>query len=120
MWVAAGNVATYEKAALHGLGVLGFNIANCEAMRGPVQAYKQAIREANPVGAYVHDNVMVASRMFLHESSERARLFSMRSVPSRRLSLHFGPRYLAMTSNYLKLCASWADGTRCAGWASHR
>jgi alkanesulfonate monooxygenase SsuD/methylene tetrahydromethanopterin reductase-like flavin-dependent oxidoreductase (luciferase family) len=73
MWVAAGNVATYEKAARHGLGVLGFNISNCEAMKAPVQAYKQAITEAEPVGAFIHDNVMVASRMFIDESAERAR-----------------------------------------------
>ena len=73
MWMAAGNVASYERAALHGLGVLGFNIANCEAMRAPVGAYKQSIKQAKPVGAYVHDNVMVATRMFLHESSERAK-----------------------------------------------
>jgi alkanesulfonate monooxygenase SsuD/methylene tetrahydromethanopterin reductase-like flavin-dependent oxidoreductase (luciferase family) len=38
-----------------------------------VQAYKQAIKDANPVGAFVHDNVMVASRMLIDESSERAR-----------------------------------------------
>ena len=73
MWVAAGNVPTYEKAALHGMGVLGFNIANCEAMRAPVQAYKDAIGDAKPVGAFVHDNVMVASRVVMHESSERAK-----------------------------------------------
>ena len=42
-------------------------------MRAPVAAYKAAIKDAKPVGSYVHDNVMVASRMFLHESSERAR-----------------------------------------------
>ena len=73
MWVAAGNVGTYEKAALHGLGVLGFNISNCEAMKAPVRAYKQAIGDANPVGAFVHDNVMVATRMVIHESSDRAK-----------------------------------------------
>ncbi|MBW2293793.1 MAG: LLM class flavin-dependent oxidoreductase [Deltaproteobacteria bacterium] len=73
MWVAAGNIATYEKAALHGLGVLGFNIASSEAMRAPVQAYKQAIKDANPVGAFVHDNVMVASRMLIDDSSDRAK-----------------------------------------------
>lgn len=73
MWVAAGNAATYEKAALHGMGVLGFNIANAAAMRAPVQAYKDAIGDAKPVGSFVNDNVMVASRMVLHESSDRAK-----------------------------------------------
>jgi alkanesulfonate monooxygenase SsuD/methylene tetrahydromethanopterin reductase-like flavin-dependent oxidoreductase (luciferase family) len=78
LWVAAGNVATYQKAAERGLGVLGFNIANCEAMRAPVQAYKQAIRDAKPVGAFVHDNVMVASRMLIDESSDRAKQLATR------------------------------------------
>lgn len=73
MWVAAGNVSTYERAARHGLGVLGFNISNCDAMKAPVRAYKDAIADAEPVGAFVHDNVMVASRMFIDESSERAK-----------------------------------------------
>jgi alkanesulfonate monooxygenase SsuD/methylene tetrahydromethanopterin reductase-like flavin-dependent oxidoreductase (luciferase family) len=73
IWVAAGNVATYERAARHGLGVLGFNISNCETMKAPVRAYKDAIRDAKPVGSFVHDNVMLASRMFVDESSERAK-----------------------------------------------
>ena len=72
MWVAAGNLATYEKAARRGLGVLGFNIASTEAMKAPVQAYKRAIAEALPVGAFLHDNVMISTRMMVHESSERA------------------------------------------------
>ena len=53
--------------------MVGEYIANCEAMREPVQSYKQAIKEADPVGAFVHDNVMVASRMHVDESSDRAK-----------------------------------------------
>ena len=33
MWVAAGNPPTYEKAARHGLGVLGFNVAAIHDMK---------------------------------------------------------------------------------------
>lgn len=73
MWVAAGNPPTYEKAARLGLGVLGFNVAAVSEMEPMVQAYKGAIGEAEPVGAYVNDNVMITNGLICLEDGQKAR-----------------------------------------------
>ena len=73
MWVAAGNPPTYEKAARHGLGVLGFNVAAIHDMKPSVDAYKAAIGEATPVGQYVNDNVMITSGVICLPDGKEAR-----------------------------------------------
>jgi alkanesulfonate monooxygenase SsuD/methylene tetrahydromethanopterin reductase-like flavin-dependent oxidoreductase (luciferase family) len=73
IWMAAGNPPTYEKAARLGVGVLGFNTSAISAMAPMVQAYKDAIGEAEPVGAYVNDNVMITNGVVCLEDGRRAR-----------------------------------------------
>src|ERR671925_1892607 len=59
MWYAAGNVTSYEMAARKGLGVLGFSVGSIAELEPVMKAYKDTIVNAEPVGAYVNDNVMV-------------------------------------------------------------
>ncbi|HEX7096483.1 MAG TPA: LLM class flavin-dependent oxidoreductase [Acidimicrobiales bacterium] len=73
LWVAAGNTPTYEKAARHGVGVLGFTVSAIPEMAPHVQAYKKAIAEAAPVGLYVNDNVMITSAVICAETTKEAR-----------------------------------------------
>ncbi|MDE0581423.1 MAG: LLM class flavin-dependent oxidoreductase, partial [bacterium] len=73
MWVAAGNTPTYEKAARHGLGVLGFNVSAIYDMAPHVEAYKNAIPHAEPAGEYVNDNVMIANGLVCLEDGQEAR-----------------------------------------------
>ena len=73
MWVAAGNPPTYEKAARHGLGVLGFNVSAIHEMKGCVDAYKAAVPEATPVGRFVNDNVMITNGLVCLEDGRKAR-----------------------------------------------
>lgn len=73
IWVAAGNPATYEKAALHGIGALGFNITRIHDMKEHVDSYKQAIKHAKPVGQYVNDNVMISNALVCLEDGDEAR-----------------------------------------------
>lgn len=73
MWVAAGSTSTYEKAARHGLGVLGFTVGGIEDMAGPVASYKKAIGDATPVGQFVNDNVMVTTAVVCAETNAEAR-----------------------------------------------
>jgi alkanesulfonate monooxygenase SsuD/methylene tetrahydromethanopterin reductase-like flavin-dependent oxidoreductase (luciferase family) len=78
MWVAAGNPATYEKAALHGLGVLGFNMSAIHDMKPAVDSYKSAIDRANPVGRYVNDNVMITNGVVCLPDGREARRWATR------------------------------------------
>ena len=73
MWVAAGNPATFEKAARMGLGVLCFTIGGVESIKPLVELYKREIANAEPVGEYVNDNVMVTTQLLCLEDGARAR-----------------------------------------------
>jgi alkanesulfonate monooxygenase SsuD/methylene tetrahydromethanopterin reductase-like flavin-dependent oxidoreductase (luciferase family) len=72
MWYAAGNTSSYAMAARKGLGVLGFSVGNLEEMVPVLEAYKREIPNAEPVGAFVNDNVMVTSAAFVKEDAAAA------------------------------------------------
>jgi alkanesulfonate monooxygenase SsuD/methylene tetrahydromethanopterin reductase-like flavin-dependent oxidoreductase (luciferase family) len=72
IWVAAGNTPTYENAAWHGIGVLGFTVVPLAEMAPHVQAYKKAIAEAVPSGNYVNDNVMLTTSVICAETHDEA------------------------------------------------
>jgi alkanesulfonate monooxygenase SsuD/methylene tetrahydromethanopterin reductase-like flavin-dependent oxidoreductase (luciferase family) len=73
LWVAAGNPGTFETAARMGLGVLCFGISNPEALKPLIDVYKTTIGDAEPVGGYVNDNVMVTTQMLCLEDGQRAK-----------------------------------------------
>jgi alkanesulfonate monooxygenase SsuD/methylene tetrahydromethanopterin reductase-like flavin-dependent oxidoreductase (luciferase family) len=73
LWVACGNPPTYEKAARLGLGALGFNVASIKEMEPMVTAYKRAVADAEPIGRYVNDNVMITNGVVCLEDGAKAR-----------------------------------------------
>lgn len=73
MWIAAGNPGTFEKAARMGLGVLCFTTGSPETLKPLIEVYKSTIDQAEPVGEYVNDHVMVTSQMLCLEDGQRAR-----------------------------------------------
>jgi len=72
MWYAAGNTSSYAMAAHKGLGVLGFSVGSIDELRPVLDAYKSEIPNAEPVGAFVNDNIMVTSTAFVAEDREAA------------------------------------------------
>ncbi len=72
MWYAAGNTSSYEMAARRGLGVLGFSVQSLEDLAPVLKAYKDAIGGAEPIGAFVNDNVMVTASAWVAEDEEDA------------------------------------------------
>ncbi|MBL8774748.1 MAG: LLM class flavin-dependent oxidoreductase [Acidimicrobiales bacterium] len=73
MWVAAGNPGTFEKAGRLGLGILCFGVSEPEALKPLIESYKNAVQDADPIGGYVNDNVMVTTQMLCLEDGEKAR-----------------------------------------------
>ena len=73
LWVAAGNPGTYERAARNGLGLLGFNIGSVWDMKEHIQTYKKYIGDADPIGEFVNNNVMVTVGMTCQSDGRRAR-----------------------------------------------
>jgi alkanesulfonate monooxygenase SsuD/methylene tetrahydromethanopterin reductase-like flavin-dependent oxidoreductase (luciferase family) len=60
-------------AARMGLGVLGFSVGSPADAETAVAAYKKAVPAAEPIGAYVNDNVMVTSSAVCLADGRRAR-----------------------------------------------
>ncbi len=92
MWVAAGSPGTFEKAARLGLGVLCFTTGSPDSLAPLIETYKKNIGEAEPVGEYVNDNVMVTSQMLCLEDGQRARDIACDMTSGYQNSLVF--RYL--------------------------
>jgi alkanesulfonate monooxygenase SsuD/methylene tetrahydromethanopterin reductase-like flavin-dependent oxidoreductase (luciferase family) len=73
LWVAAGSPGTFELAARQGLGVLCFAFGPPEGFIPLIEKYKKDIKNAEPIGDYVNDNVMITTQMLCLEDSGRAR-----------------------------------------------
>ena len=73
MWYACGSTSSYEMAARYGLGVLGFSVADYDGLGAVIDSYKKTISKAEPIGAFVNDNVMVTTAAFVDEDGQRAR-----------------------------------------------
>jgi alkanesulfonate monooxygenase SsuD/methylene tetrahydromethanopterin reductase-like flavin-dependent oxidoreductase (luciferase family) len=92
MWIAAGNPGTFQKAARMGLGVLCFTMGSPESLKKLIEVYKTEIEHAEPVGAYVNNNIMVTSQMLCLEDGQKARDIACNMTSGYQNSLVF--RYL--------------------------
>lgn len=72
IWVACGNPATFEKAGRLGLGALCFSTSSPTELEPLVESYKRGIAIAEPVGAYVNDNIMVSTGLLCLEDRQEA------------------------------------------------
>jgi len=68
MWYAAGNPSSYEMAAHKGLGVLGFSVGDFASAEKAVSSYKKAVADAEPIGAFVNDNLMCCIAAYVADS----------------------------------------------------
>jgi alkanesulfonate monooxygenase SsuD/methylene tetrahydromethanopterin reductase-like flavin-dependent oxidoreductase (luciferase family) len=71
MWYAAGNTSSYEMAARKGLGVLGFSVQTLADLGPVLEAYKKTIVHAEPVGAFVNDNIMITTGAYIREDVDQ-------------------------------------------------
>jgi len=92
LWVACGSPSTFEKAARLGLGALCFSLGSPQDFAPLVKVYKDNIRHAEPVGAYVNDNVACVTQLVCLEDRQRARAVAMDMGSGYHTSLVF--RYL--------------------------
>jgi len=73
LWVTATNPDTVERAARLGIGVAMFNFSDPALLAPLVELYKKTVREAEPVGEFVHDRIMSISPALCLEDGDRAR-----------------------------------------------
>jgi len=89
MWQAAGNPPTYEAAARAGFGVIGFNFSTPKKLAPNIETYKKAINEAEPVGEWVNDNVMITNSVICLSDGRKAREAATKMGSGRLQSLVF-------------------------------
>ncbi len=74
IWVACGNPGTFAKAGELGIGAIAFNFEPIYALKGRIEAYKQAIVDCtDPVGQFKNDNVMMTNAVVCLSDREKAR-----------------------------------------------
>jgi alkanesulfonate monooxygenase SsuD/methylene tetrahydromethanopterin reductase-like flavin-dependent oxidoreductase (luciferase family) len=92
LWMACGSPSTFEKAARLGVGALCFSLGTPRDFEPLIRVYKDTIRHAEPIGAYVNDNVACVTQLVCMEDRARARALAMTMGSSYHTSLVF--RYL--------------------------
>jgi alkanesulfonate monooxygenase SsuD/methylene tetrahydromethanopterin reductase-like flavin-dependent oxidoreductase (luciferase family) len=73
LWVTGANRSTARIAGEKGLGLAIFSFAPPEALAVPINAYREGIAVAQPVGAFVNDQVMTVQVCLCLEDGELAR-----------------------------------------------
>src|SRR5579875_3655944 len=63
LWIAAGSPSSFELAAKMGIGVLCFAFGNPDQFAPLIEKYKTMIEDAEPIGEYVNNNVMITTQM---------------------------------------------------------
>jgi alkanesulfonate monooxygenase SsuD/methylene tetrahydromethanopterin reductase-like flavin-dependent oxidoreductase (luciferase family) len=92
LWMACGSPSTFEKAGRLGVGALCFSLGTPAEFAPLIRTYKDAVRHAEPVGAFVNDNVACVTQLVCMEDRRQARTLAMRMGSGYHTSLVF--RYL--------------------------
>lgn len=86
MWVAALQPSTYDIAADKGIGVLAFGSSAPSSLEPYVKAYKERVKNANPVGAFINDQWASSTLGICLEDDAEAKRLSAESLKN-----FFGP-----------------------------
>jgi alkanesulfonate monooxygenase SsuD/methylene tetrahydromethanopterin reductase-like flavin-dependent oxidoreductase (luciferase family) len=92
IWMACGSPSTFEKAGRMGVGALCFSLGTPADFAPLIKMYKDAVKHAKPVGAYVNDNVACVTQLVCADDPKEAREIAMSMGSGYHTSLVF--RYL--------------------------
>ena len=105
IWVAALQPSTYEIAAQKGIGVMALGVNAPAVLEPAIKKYKQAVKNANPVGAFTNDQ-WLSSVFGLCGDDNRA----TQELSAQSLKTFFGPGrpYVQDQKDvYAKLLEQW-------------
>ena len=86
IWVAALQPATYAIAAQKGIGVMSLGVNAPSVLEEHIKAYRDAIKEADPVGGFVNNKWLTSCFGYCGEDDREAKELCTRS-----LKTFFGP-----------------------------
>lgn len=86
LWVAALQPSTYQMAAEKGIGVLSFGASAPDVLKPHIDAYRETVKHAKPVGAVVNDQWCSSTLGYCSENNKEARELAVESIKN-----FFGP-----------------------------
>jgi alkanesulfonate monooxygenase SsuD/methylene tetrahydromethanopterin reductase-like flavin-dependent oxidoreductase (luciferase family) len=92
LWMACGSPSTFEKAGRLGVGALCFSLGSPKDFAPLIRTYKDNIKHAEPIGAYVNDNVACVTQLVCMADRRKARSVALTMGSGYHTSLVF--RYL--------------------------
>ena len=86
MWVAALQPSTYDIAADKGIGVLAFGSSAPSSLEPYVKAYKERVKNATPVGAFINDQWASSTLGVCLENGSEPHIFGTMARDSSHIS----------------------------------
>ena len=80
LWVAVTSPETAVQAAERGIGCLGVSVGTPQKYEERVKAYRRIVRECEPVGEFVNDQVNGVTFLYVDETEEEARMWGSKLV----------------------------------------
>jgi alkanesulfonate monooxygenase SsuD/methylene tetrahydromethanopterin reductase-like flavin-dependent oxidoreductase (luciferase family) len=96
LWMACSQPDSFTIAGRKGIGALCFNIGQPEELQRRVQLYREGIRRAEPVGAFITNQVAALGLIHCAETDQRAREIG-------------GPAGVWMLNKSLELYRPWQE-----------
>ena len=72
MWMACSQPASFGEAGELGVGVLCFNLGGHEQLVERVQIYRDAVKDAKPIGRMVNDNIAALCMVHVADTDQEA------------------------------------------------
>jgi len=73
LWVACAQPSSMKRAGEKGLGALAFNLGGYEETAERVNAYREGLKNAKPVGAFVNDQMATLCLVHVGEDDKEAK-----------------------------------------------
>lgn len=73
MWMACGSPTSYRLAGELGVGCLSFTISSPQELNKALDHYREAVKNAKPVGDFVNNNIAGFTTLYVGEDDAEAR-----------------------------------------------
>jgi len=80
LWVAVSSPETAVQAAERGIGLLGVSIGTPKEYEQRVKDYRRVVRQCEPVGEFVNEQVNGVTFLYVDETDEEARIWGTKLV----------------------------------------
>ena len=80
LWVAVSSPDTATQAAERGIGMLGVSIGTPKDQEGRIADYRRIIKDCEPVGAFVNEQINTLNWLYVDEDREQGRKWGRKLI----------------------------------------